>query len=136
MDLTDTITDNSENGAIGDVPMLPTLPPAPVLPAASNTETPPEPMMSLPPLRPNPAANAAYGVMPAKPRAGEPSPATLRAAEIRRQAKKRRRIKRIAMLVAAIVIGALAGPPTARWVSDNLDKAGSTETESPPPADD
>jgi hypothetical protein len=92
--------------------------------------------MSLPPLRPNPAANATYGVMPAKPRAGEPSPATLRAAEIRRQAKKRRRIKRIAMLVAAIVVGALAGPPTARWISDNLDTAGSTETESPPPAAD
>ena len=87
--------------------------------------------MSLPPLRPNPAANATYGVMPTKPKAGEPSPAALQAAEQRRVMKKRRRIRRVAMVVVAIALAVVAGPPVASWISDELDKSGSTETETP-----
>ncbi len=136
MDLTDTITDDREDGATSGVPTLPTLPtlpPAPVLPATPTADVAVATPMSLPPLRANPAANASYGVMP-KPRAGEPSPAALQAAEQRRQVKKRRRIRRIAMLVVAIAIGVAAGPPLASWIADNLDSAGSTKTESPAPA--
>ena len=116
MDLTDTIASNGDGGAIEGAPMLPTLPAAPVLPPITDLNVAPPPAMSLPPLRPNPAANASYGVMPARPRAGEPSPATLQAAEQRRLMNKRRRIRRIAIHV--------------------LDKAGSTKTELSPPADD
>jgi hypothetical protein len=50
--------------------------------------------------------------------------------------KKRRRVRRIAMLVVAIVVGALAGPPTVRWIADGFDKAGSTVTEPTTPTDD
>jgi hypothetical protein len=128
MDLTDTITDG--------VPTLPTLPTLPELPSTPTVDVAVAAPMSLPPLRPSPAANASYGIMPSKPRAGEPSPAALQAAEQRRRAKKRRRIRRIAMLVVAIAIAVLAGPPLARWIADNVDSAGSTETESPAPSDD
>jgi hypothetical protein len=129
-----------EDGAITGLPTLPPLPAAPALPAPSST--PPSSFgseaaasMSLPPLRPNPAANASYGVLPVKPRAGEPSPAALRAAEQRRQMKKRRRIRRISMLIVALVLGVLAGPPTVRWIADGFAKAGSTETEPTTPTD-
>ena len=138
MDLTDTITDDNEDGSVDSLPLLPTLPPEPVLPtpqALDVNEFLATAIIAPPPPRPNPAADASYGVIPRKPRAGDPSPATLRAAEQRRQAKKRRRIKRIAMLVIAIAVCALAGPPVGRWIADGLDKAGSTETD-PPPADD
>jgi hypothetical protein len=114
---------------------LPTLP-APVLPSTPTADVAVATPMSLPPLRPSPAANATYGVMPSKPRAGEPSPAALQAAEQRRRAKKRRRTRRIAMLVVAIAIGVAAGPPLARWITDNVGTAGSTNTESPAPAPD
>jgi hypothetical protein len=127
MDLTDTTTHDSDDGA--GVPTLPTLPPAPVLPSTPTADVAVATPMSLPPLRPNPAANAAYGTMPTKPHAGEPSPAALRAAEQRRRVKKRRRIRRIVMLVVAIALAALAGPPLARWIADELDTAGSTTTE-------
>ncbi len=135
MDLTDTIASNGDGGAIEGVPMLPSLPAAPVLPPITDLHDFAPPPMSLPPLRPNPAANATYGVMPSRPQAGEPSPAALRAAEKRRLMKKRRRIRRIALLVIAIAVAAVAGPPVARWIGDSLDKAGSTKTEIPTPAD-
>ncbi len=136
MDLTDTIASNGDGNAIEGAPMLPSLPPAPVLPAITDLHDFTPPAMSLPPLRPNPAANASYGVMPTKPTAGEPSPANLRAAEQRRQMKKRRRIRRVAMVVIAIALAVVAGPPVASWISDELNKTGSTETETPLPADD
>ena len=41
--------------------------------------------------------------------------------------KKRRRIRRVAMLVIAIALAVVAGPPVASWIADELDKAGSTE---------
>jgi len=131
MDPTDTLTHDSDDGA-GAVP---TLPPAPVLPTTPPADVAVATPMSLPPLRLNPAANASYGVMPTKPRAGEPSPAALRAAEQRRQAKKRRRIRRIAMLVVTIAVGVVAGPPLATWIGDQVDSAGSTETETPADTD-
>jgi hypothetical protein len=140
MDPSEMSANGSADGDIKGLPMLPTLPDAPVLPTQSST--PPSSFdveaasMSLPPLRPNPAANAAYGVLPAKPRAGEPSPAAIRAAEQRRVMKKRRRFRRIATLVAVIVVCALAGPPTVRWIADGFDKAGSTVTDPTTPADD
>lgn len=115
--------------------MLPSLP-VPVLPAITELDYVAPPVMSLPPLRPNPAANAMYGVLPTKPRAGEPSPAIQRAAEQRRAMKKRRRVRRIALLVIAITVAALAGPPVVGWIVDGLDTAGSTKTELPTPADD
>jgi hypothetical protein len=141
MDTTEISANGSVDGAIKGLPMLPTLPAAPVLPPPSSTlpsgfSGEPAPSMSLPPLRLNPAANASYGVLPVKPRAGEPSPAAIRAAEQRRLMKKRRRIRRVAMLVVALVIGALAGPPTVRWIADGFEKAGSTITEPTTPADD
>jgi hypothetical protein len=145
MDPPNMIVIESTNGAVEGLPMLPSLPASPVLPPPSSTlpsSTLPSsfvgaaaPSMSLPPLRLNPAANATYGVLPVKPRAGEPSPAAIRAAEKRHLMKKRRRIRRIAMLVVALVVGALAGPPTVRWIADGLDKAGSV-TEPTTPADD
>jgi hypothetical protein len=137
MDLTDTITNDSHKGATAGMPTLPALPtlPAASLPSTATADAAVVTPMSLPPLGPNLAANASYGPMPSKPRAGEPSPAALRAAELRRQAKKRRRIRRIAMLVVAIAVGVLAGPPLVSWIADGFDTAGSTETESPAPAD-
>jgi hypothetical protein len=135
MDLTDTIASSGDGNAIDGAPMLPTLPAAPVLPQIIDLEVSPLPANLLPPLRPNPAANASYGAMPTRPRAGEPSPATVQAAEQRRRMKKRRRIRRIATLVIAVALAVVAGPPVARWIADGLDKAGSTKTELPPPAD-
>jgi len=141
MDPTELSANGSADGDLQGLPMLPTLPAAPVLPPSSSTpqssfDVEAAPSMSLAPLRPNPAANASYGALPVKPRAGEPSPAALRAAEQRRVMKKRRRIRRIAMLAVAIVVGVLAGPPAVRWFADGFDKAGSTVTEPTTPADD
>lgn len=135
MDQTDTIASNGDGGAIQGAPLLPTLPAAPVLPPITDLELSPLPANLLPPLRPNPAATASYGAIPTRPRAGEPSPATVQAAEQRRLMKKRRRIRRIAMLVIAIALAVVAGPPAARWIADGLDKAGSTKTEISPPGD-
>jgi hypothetical protein len=154
MDLTDTLTDHSEDGAVDGQPMLPTLPllpSLPVLPPTSQADrsaglraaTPPDLTVSLPAARvsvssqrTNLAANAPYGALPGKPRAGEPSPAAVHAAEQRRRTKTRRRFRRLALLVIAIAVIALAGPPAARWIADGFDKAGSIETESPVPGDD
>ncbi|HEX4983901.1 MAG TPA: hypothetical protein VFV63_19500 [Ilumatobacteraceae bacterium] len=141
MDPTDMSANGSEEGAITGLPTLPTLPATPTLPPPSSTApasfgVEEASSMSLPPLRPNPAANASYGVLPVKPRAGEPSPATIRAAEQRRRMKKRRRIRRITMLIVVLVVGVFAGPPAVRWVADGFANAGSTETEPTTPADD
>lgn len=154
MELTETLTDDREEAAVDGLPMLPmlpTLPPAPVLPPMSPADVTFAPTagtadvtVSLPaawispssPSRASLAANAPYGAMPGKPRAGQPSPATLQAAEQRRKVKKRRRIRRIAVLVIAIAVVALAGPPAASWIADSLDKAGSLETETPTTGDD
>ena len=155
MDPTGTLTDDSEAAAVDGLASLPTLPPAPVLPPrspavvavdgtadgtadiTSEVTVSPAPARFTPASgRPNYAANAPYGAMPGKPRAGQPSPATLQAAEQRRSTKKRRRIRRLAMLVIAIAVVALGGPPTARWIADGFDKAGSLEPESLPAGDD
>jgi hypothetical protein len=148
MDLTGTLTDDSEVAAVDGLPLLPTLPPAPILPPRSlgdvagdvTTEV-PVPLDSAW-ITPSPkrmnhaAANAPYGVMPGKPRAGEPSPAALQAAEQRRRTKKRRRIRRLVLLVVAVAVVALAGPPAVRWMADGFDKAGSIGPESQPSGDD
>jgi hypothetical protein len=162
MDPTGTLTDDSEAAAVDGLPLLPTLPPLPTLPLAPmlpsrspvevstvvtgyvTGEVTPEARVSLGEAwvspsskRMNhPAANAPYGVLPSKPRAGEPSQAALLAAEQRRRTKKRRRTRRLVMLVIAIAVIALAGPPTARWIADGFAKAGSIEPESVPAGDD
>ena len=144
MDLTGTLTDDSEAAAIDGLPLLPTLPPAPILPPRSLGDVTGEVTVPLDPawITPSPkrmnhaAANAAYGVMPGKPRAGEPTPAALQAAEQRRRTKKRRRIRRLVFLVIAVAVVALAGPPAVRWMADGFDKAGSIGPESQPSGDD
>jgi hypothetical protein len=56
----------------------------------------------------------------------KPTEAQLRANELRASNKRKARRTKVLVVVAAVAIGALAGPPLATWVVDAINESGTT----------
>lgn len=62
----------------------------------------------------------------------QPSESSIRAAQLRAEKKAKARKKSILALVVLLAIGAVVGPPLARWLVAAINEAGSTKTDDTP----
>jgi hypothetical protein len=116
--------DRSEPSTTGDATDLPTLPMAP---AARPAVIEDHPVTQTEPIDEQSEHPMAH-LMPGR---SKPTEASLRAAEIRAAQKAKSKKIKIGIAVGALVVSAIAGPPLLSWLTNAINEAGNTSTETP-----